>query len=164
MSDTTTTTTPVEEITELFEAKKTVKPNGTISIPVATFHEAMEKQGVSKEAMVRQAEALKVVTTAAAAISEKAVDAEFASMSKEDLANDEMRRAVRAKTVLPTHGGRTEVTVTGESVRPVLGSESGETKTTYGRTRVVIRTERIIEKSFHDEAAARIRARLGVAD
>lgn len=153
-----------EAVSHYLENSK-VKVNGVRDVPKAVFVEALEtRHGVTKEMIDQVQKAVDFETTVAAHVALHDVEQKIGELPEEGLKDDDKRRGISATVRLPTFGGATDVTVSAESYSPIPFRGDGEQqfKTTYGRVQTKIATKGRIDRNFHEVAADRIRAALGV--
>jgi hypothetical protein len=159
---------PVENIKSAFLEHSQVKPNGVREVNKAGFSAAMLSVGVSGEDFKRVTNAIDNATTAAALIAEEDLHDKIGGLSKDELSNDETRRGLSTTVRLPTPGGKTEVTVSAETVNniPFRGDADGngerQTKTTHGRIRVSVNATGRIQKDLPGAMGDRIKSKLGL--
>lgn len=142
--------------------------NGIREVNKKAFYERMENaHGVTRDDAKRFQDAIDYETTVAARVALADTEKKLSEMSADDLANDEMRRAVRSTVRIPTFGGNTEVECQAErsTPNPFRGEGDGPTHTvSHGRFRTTINAKARIDKGMHDEAMTRIRAALKITD
>ena len=148
-------------------AASELAPSGIRSIPKAAFVERLKDIHDLDDAVVKRVQtALNHETTVAHAVATHDLIEKIKATSKEDLKDDDTRRALTSTVRLPTHGGNTNVIVRAEDVKrlPSKGDGEQEYKTSYGRVGVKITTKSRIPKEFLEQGSAQIRKALGVKD
>lgn len=158
----------VEKGVEFYMEHSKLKTNGVREVPKAAFNQRLkEEHGIDEAEYKRLQTALDFETTVAAHVALNTIESDLRKASAEDLASDDFRKGLSAIVRLPTPGGNTEVEVKAERHDNIPfreGSDGPSHKITYGRLSTKINTKSRIDKDFHETAASRIRAILGVAE
>lgn len=143
-----------------------INNSGVRVVPKKVFDERLEVHGVSPADLKKVQDAINYETTAAARVALADTENKIQGASKADRESEEWRKACSSMVRLPTPGGATEVEVYAEkhSNVPARGDVPASVKVTHGRVRTTINTKSRIDKIFHEEANARIRAELGMKD
>jgi hypothetical protein len=166
VADTEGAAPSVETFKEHFLANSTLKGKDEVrDVSKAGFSLAMASAGVSDADVKRVQNAVNMATEAAADIAADDLVAKLDKMSKDDLANDETRRGVSASVRLPTHGGRTDVTVLAERSSPTpFRGEGGERQTVvkHGVIRVAVNGTARLNKDLPGNITSRIKDKLGM--
>jgi len=161
---------PVETMKSFFLDNSQIKPNGIREVNKAGFSQALLSQGVSDKDVKRVQTVLDHAKSAATELAADDLIGKIESTGKDDLANDEYRRGLSSTVRIPTPGGKSEITVSTESVNniPFRGDADGNSepqkKTTYGRIRVSQNATSGIQKDLPGSVSDRIKASLGISE
>lgn len=172
MSKKDDTPTDMEKAVDFYRGQSEVGNTGVRRIPKAAYMERLDTEhGVDEATLKKVQNAVDHETTVAAHVSLADVEDSIKAASKDQLADEEFRRNLSATTRLPTLGGSTEVTVNAEKLIPIPGRPDADgnvgersTKLLFGQTRTTIQAKYRIEKTFHEEAASRLRSSLGIKE